>query len=448
MAQPAITYRDHIRASLWLGVPLIGSHLAQVAITLTDTIMLGRYDVSSLAAVTIAGSMFFTAFLVGAGFGQAVTPLVAEAVEAGDDTQVRRFTRMGLWLSTIYGVIVMIPFFWTEDILLAIGQTPEVASLGHDYLLIAIWGLIPALWVMTLKSYLAALEHTGIILWATVATAILNVFLNYVLIFGHFGAPELGVKGAAIASVIMQVLTVLILFGYGLQKLPQYALLKNVWKSDVVAMVRVYRLGWPIGTTSFLETGLFFGCTMMMGWIGTVELAAHGIALQSATLVFVIHVALSQTATVRAGRAFGRKDRLGLHRGAITVTGLSVAVVVLTAPFFLIVPDLLVSIFISPDETQKEAVRAVGVLLLAFAAAFQFMDAMQVIALGLLRGLQDTRIPMVMAAVSYWLIGLPVSYIVAFPLGYGPGGIWVGLVVGLLVAAILLMRRFFASQHI
>lgn len=447
MTQPALTYPDHIRACLWLGLPLIGSNLAQFAITLTDTIMLGWYDVTALAAATIAGSLFFTVFLVGAGFGQAVTPLVAEAAEAGDEAQVRRFTRMGLWLSTFYGVIVMIPFYWSEDILLALGQTPEVASLGRDYLSIAIWGLIPALWVMTLKSYLAALEHTGVILWATVVTAILNAVLNYALIFGNFGAPELGIKGAAIASIVMQFATVVILLGYGMRVLPQYELLKNIWRSDGQALARVFNLGWPISATSFLETGLFFASTTMMGWIGTIELAAHGIALQLASLVFIVHVALSQAATVRAGRAFGRGDPLGLRRGAVTITGLSLAVVLITTPFFLILPEFLVSVFISPQEAEKAAVIAIGAGLLAFAAAFQLMDAMQVIALGILRGLQDTRIPMVMAGISYWLIGLPISYVLAFPLDLGPAGIWIGLVVGLLVAAILLMWRFWTGGY-
>jgi len=404
--------------------------------------MLGRYDITALAAATLAGTCFFVVFIVGSGFGIAISPLVAEAAEQGDETSVRRVTRMGLWLTSVYGLIIMVPFIWTEELLLISGQTPEVAANGQAYLHIAILGLIPALLVMALKSFLAALERTSIILWATIGTALLNFVLNYALIFGNFGAPELGIRGAAIASVFVHVLSGLILLLYALRQLPQYDLLRNIWKPDRGAMARVFKLGLPIGITSLLEAGLFSASTIMMGWIGTIELAAHGIALQWASLLFVVHVALSQAATVRAGRAMGRRDDIGLRRGAWVMTGLSLAVVVIGMLLFFLIPQTLVSAFITPDEAAREQVLAVGVTLLAFAALFQLMDAMQVIALGLLRGLQDTSVPMVMAGISYWVIALPVSYVLAFPLGYGAEGLWTGLVVGLLVAAVLLMWRF------
>lgn len=447
MTARSLTFKDHLKANLKLGAPLVASNLAQFAIHITDSIMLGWYNVTALAAATIAGSCFFIAFIVGSGFGQAVTPLVAEAAEAGDETQVRRITRMGLWLSVIYGIVMMLPFFWSEDLLLAIGQTPEVSAMGHQYLVIAIFGLVPALLVMALKSYLAALEHTGVIFWATLATAVANAILNYALIFGNFGAPELGIRGAAIASVAMHSLTVVILLGYGLRVLPQYELLRNVLKPDPSVLARVFQLGWPIGITAFLEAGLFTASAIMMGWIGTIELAAHGIAIQLASLVFVIHVALSQAATVRAGRALGRKDHAGLQLGAVAVILLSFIVVLMTTVLFLTIPEALISIFISPSEVEREAVIGIGVTLLALAALFQLVDAAQVIFLGLLRGLQDTRVPMIMAAISYWVIGLPISYLLAFPFGFGPPGLWIGLVVGLLVAAILLGQRFWAMQR-
>ena len=442
MTTQPLSYAGHFRASIKLGAPLVASNLAMFAIHLTDSIMLGWYDVVALAAATIAGSLFFVAFIVGSGFGQAVTPLVATAAEQESDQQVRRATRMGIWLSIIYGVIFTVPFFWTEAILIGIGQTPEVSAYGDDYLRIAIFGLVPALLVMVLKSFLAALEHTAVILWTTIITAIANAGLNYVLIFGNFGAPELGIKGAAIASVAMHTLTLILLMGYSLKVLPQFELLRNFFKPDPDAMGRVFQLGWPIGITALLEAGLFTASSIMMGWIGTIELAAHGIAIQLASLLFVIHVALAQAGTVRAGRAMGRSDSLGLKRGAVAVTVLSLIVVALTMPLFIFVPEPLVAIFIAPDETEKEAVLRIGAMLLAFAAVFQLMDAMQVIALGLLRGLQDTKVPMVFAAVSYWMVGLPMSYILAFPIGYGPAGLWAGLVIGLLVAAVLLMSRF------
>ena len=305
METPAATPQAHTWAVLKLGMPLILSNVAQFAIHMTDTLMLGWYSVTALAAATIAGTMFFLIFIVGSGFGQAITPLVAAAAEAGDTRMVRRATRMGCWLSVLYGCVMVGPFIWSEAILLAIGQDPEVAALAQDYLRIAGLGIVPALLVMALKSFLAGLERTGIILWSTLGTAVLNGFVNYALIFGNWGAPELGIRGAAISSLLLTTLNVLVLIAYALWKTPQYRLLQNVLSPDAEIMGRVYRLGWPIGLTALAEGGLFSATSVMMGWLGAVALAAHGIALQVAGMTFMIHIGLSQAATVRAGRALG-----------------------------------------------------------------------------------------------------------------------------------------------
>ncbi len=446
MEPVAQTYQDHSRAIWKLGMPLILSNLAQFAIHITDTVMLGWYEVKALAASTIASTLFFVIFIVGAGFAQAVTPLVAAAAEANDDVQVRRVTRMGLWLSIFYGLAVTIPFFWAEEILIAIGQDPDVARLAHIYLQIVIWQMVPALLVMTLKSFLAAMEHTAIILWATIGTAVLNGFVNYALIFGNWGMPELGIQGAAIASLTVTVATVVILVIYILRTLPQFQLFKNFWRSDTEILKRVYLLGWPIGLTSLAEGGLFAASAVMMGWIGAIELAAHGIAIQLASLTFMVHIGFSQAATVRAGRALGRRDEAALRRGGITAIGMSALYAVVTSLIFLSMPETLVSLFIDPNEPERVTLLQIGATLVMVAALFQLVDGLQVLAIGLLRGVQDTTVPMVMATISYWLIGLPVSYILAFPLGYGAVGLWLGLVIGLAVAAALLLWRFWARS--
>lgn len=440
------TFAAHRSAILKLGLPLIASNMAQFAIHMTDTIMLGWYDVTALAAVTLASSLFFVTFIVGAGFAFAVTPIVAAAAEAKDEVQVRRVTRMGLWLSVIYGFIFTLPFFWAEPILIAIGQEPQVAADAQTYLHIIAWQMVPALLVMTLKSYLTALEHTVVILWSTIGTAVLNGVINYALIFGNWGAPELGIQGAAIASVAVTIGNVIVFVAYGLIKLPQYKLMQNVWKSDWVIFWRVFRLGWPIGLTSLAEGGLFTASAIMMGWIGTIELAAHGIAIQLASLTFMVHIGFSQAATVRAGRALGRRDEPNLRRGAVMAIGMSALVAFVTVAIFLAIPETLISAFIDPNEPEKDMLLSVGVALLAMAALFQVVDALQVMALGLLRGVQDTAVPMVIATISYWAIGLPVSYLLAFTLGIGPIGLWLGLVVGLTFAAVLMLWRFWTHS--
>lgn len=446
MQPVAQTYQDHSRAIWKLGMPLILSNLAQFAIHITDTVMLGWYDVTALAASTIASTLFFVIFIVGAGCAQAVAPLVASAAEQGDEVQVRRVTRMGLWLSIIYGLIVTIPFFWAEEILIAIGQDAEVSRLAHIYLQIVIWQMIPALIVMTFKSFLAALEHTAIILWATIGTAVLNVFINYALIFGNWGMPELGIMGAAIASLSVTLITVLLLVIYILRVLPQFELFKNFWRSDGAILRRVFMLGWPIGATSLAEGGLFSASAIMVGWIGPIELAAHGIAIQLASLTFMVHIGFSQAATVRAGRALGRRDELSLRRGGMTAIGLSAIYAVATSLIFLAMPETLVSLFIDPNEPERANLLRIGASLVMVAALFQLVDGLQVLALGLLRGVQDTAVPMVMAVISYWVIGLPVSYLLAFTLGFGAVGLWLGLVIGLAIAAALLLWRFWGRS--
>ena len=436
------TYSEHRRAIWMLGGPLIASQVAQFLIHMTDTIMLGWYDVTALAAVTLGSTMYFVTFIVGAGFAFAVTPMVAAAAEADDEVQVRRVTRMGLWLSIAYGLLFTLPFMWSEQILLAIGQDAVVAAMAHDYLVIAAWQMVPALMAMTLKSYLAALEYTAIILWATLGTALMNVVVNYALIFGNFGAPEMGIQGAAIASLFVTFATVVILVLYGLRKLPQYKILQNVWKPDGEILRRVFQLGWPIGLTSLAEGGLFTASAIMMGWIGPIELAAHGIAIQLASLTFMVHLGFSQAATIRAGRALGRGDEINLRRGAKMAIGMSTVFAIATMAVFLLIPEPLIAVFIDPNEPEKAALLRIGISLLAMAGLFQVVDAVQVLALGLLRGVQDTAVPMVIATISYWVVGLPVSYLLAFTLGMGGVGIWLGLVVGLSVAAVLMMWRF------
>lgn len=444
LSQPisSMTFSGHARAITILGLPLVGGHVAQFAIGLTDTIMLGWYGAEALAAITLAGSYFFSLFLLGSGFAFAVMPLVAAAAGAGEDQQIRRTTRMGLWLSLIYSVLAMPLLWWSEPVLLALGQKEQTAVLAAQYLRIAGWGLFPALLVMALKSYLAALERTQIVLWITLLAAAVNAVVNYMLIFGNWGAPEMGLAGAAIASVVTQLVSLIAVLAYALWVLPEHELLKNFWRPDPEVFSRVLRLGLPIGLTNLSETSLFAASAMMMGWLGTAPLAAHGIAVSLAGLTFMVHLGLSNGSTIRAGNALGRKDPEHLARGAKVATVMSLAMSLVAIAAFLLIPEQLMSLFLAEDDPQKPQILAIGVGLLVMAAMFQMVDGLQAIALGVLRGVQDTAAPMLIAALSYWGLGIPCSYVFGFVLGYGGVGVWVGLVTGLGCAAVLLMWRF------
>ena len=439
-----MTPKAHARATLVLGLPLIGSHLAQMLLHVTDTVMMGWYGVTELAAVVIASSSFFVIFILGAGFAQAVMPMVASAIGRGDEVQVRRDTRMGLWLSIAFGVLTYPLFWWSGPLLLGLGQNPDVAALGQDFLRIAGLGMIPALLVMVLKSYLAALERTQVVLWVTLAGVGVNVAFGWTLIFGNWGKPELGVRGAAIASVAVQGMTAWALAVYAgwLPELRRFRLFQRFWRPDWHALGQVFRLGMPIGLTSLAEGGMFQASALMMGWIGTVELASHGIALQAAALTFMVHLGLSNATTVRTALAAGAGDRAGLRRGGKVAIALSMGFAAVTVTAFLVLPRPIISLFLDGDNPESAQILAYGTALLAVAALFQVVDALQVMALGLLRGVKDTRAPMWIAVLSYWIVGIPTSYLLAFKAGYGGVGLWLGLVVGLSVAAVLLMVRF------
>ncbi|SLN57269.1 Multidrug resistance protein MdtK [Falsiruegeria litorea R37] len=441
-----MTYGGHARAIAILGLPLVGGHLAQFAIGLTDTVMLGWYGVEELAAVTLAGSYFFILFMLGGGLAMAIMPLVAASDAQGDDTSIRRVTRMGLWQTVMFGVLAMGMLWWSEPILLLLGQKPDVASLAAEYLRVAGWGIFPALWVMVLKSYLAGLERTQIVLWITVLAAVVNAIGNYALIFGNWGAPELGIIGAGIASVLTQLVSLVAVIIYALKVLPQHALFQRFWRPDWEMFGRVFKIGVPIGLTNLSEVSMFGASAMMMGWLGTVPLAAHGIAVQLASATFMVHLGLSNAATIRAGNAYGRQDRPHMAKGTVVVTVISLAVSAISMVVFLTCAEPLIGLFVESDEPDLAQILAIGTGLLGMAALFQLVDGVQAIALGVLRGVQDTAVPMVMAALSYWAVGIPASYVFGFMFGLEGIGVWLGLVLGLACAAVLLMARFWGRS--
>ncbi|MDA7964241.1 MATE family efflux transporter, partial [Ruegeria sp.] len=264
----------------------------------------------------------------------------------------------------------------------------------------------------------------------------------YALIFGNWGAPELGVTGAAIASVVTQLVSLVAVVIYAVRAEPEHRLFQRFWRPDWEMLLRVLRLGVPIGLTTLAEVTLFAASTVLMGWLGQVPLAAHGIAMNLTSATFMVHIGLSNVATIRAGNALGRRDRAHLEKGAIAVTVMSLVTSVLTIILFLTCAEPLISLFMEPDDPQRGQILAIGTGLLAVAALFQLVDGAQVIALGLLRGLQDAKVPMMIAALSYWVVGVPASYFFGFVQGMEGIGVWLGLVLGLACAGVLLLARF------
>jgi len=439
----ALPWQGHLAAVLRLGLPLVGSHLAQIAIGVTDTVMLGWYGVGALAAGSLGASIFNLLLIVGSGFALAVMPLAAGAAARGDDADLRGVAGAGLGLSVAFAVAVL-PVTYFSATLLFGGQDAEVAANAQRYLRVAAWGLFPALGAMVLRSTLSALERTRVILAVTLGAAALNVGVNWLLIFGNLGAPELGLEGAAWATIAAHSASLLGLAIY----------IRRVREGNLASVVptlrrlegqhlgQVLRLGWPIGVTMLAEAGLFSASAIMVGFFGETVLAAHGIAMQLGAATFMVHLGLSQVATVRAGRAIGAGDPVGLRRGAAVVAACSAAFSVLAISAFILIPEALISLFLSPGDARAAEILPIGVSLLLAAALFQFADGAQVVALGLLRGLQDTKVPMILAAVIYWCVAAPASYFFGFRTGLEGQGVWFGLVIGLGLAALALSIRF------
>ncbi len=435
----------HFRATFTLGVPLIGAQLAQLGIHTTDVVILGRLGAAHLAAIVLASQFFFTIFILGSGFANAVMPMVAQAYGRGDAVSVRRSVRMGMWVVLIYAALMIPVFYNVEGILLYAGQKPEVAALAGSYLKIAQWGMAPALLFMTLRGLVSAHGRAGVVLYVTIVILSVNAFFAYALVLGHFGFPALGIEGAAIVSVGVNVLSFVLLTAY-IQLRPElrrYELFVRFWRPDWPAFREVVQLGLPIGFTMLAEVTLFTGASLLMGNIGTLELAAHGIALQLASIAFMIPLGLAQAGTVRVGVAHGRGDRLGVVRASWAVLAVAAAIAVGGGILFALAPTTLASIFLDTAGKDSAAVLAIAGPFVVIAGIFQLVDGLQAIAAGLLRGLKDTRIPMILALISYWPIGFLCAWFFAFPAGFGGVGVWFGFVSGLAAAAILLNWRFY-----
>lgn len=449
-AIPHKTFKQHMYASVKLGVPLVLMQVTFMLINVTDTIMLGWLGVKELAAGTLAFQLIFVVLIFGLGISSALMPLVSSAVGRDDLQAVRRSVRMALWVLSMTVMLLMIPLLFGEQILIALGQDPELSALAQTYIVIAQWSLVPAFLLTGLRNFLASLEHTRAILIITVLMALLNAALNYILIFGNFGAPRLEMQGAGIATVIVNVfgfVFIALYVRYSTFCRP-YEIFKRLWKPEWSAFREIIKIGLPISLMIFFEAGLFSAAALMIGWIGAIELAAHGIAIQLASLSYMIPLGLSQVSAVRVANAVGRGDNAGVGLAANAVMILSLGFACVSALIFLIIPEALIDFFLIEEESDSSAVIAYAVPMLVMAAAFQIFDAIQVSSAGNLRGLKDAKVPMIIAAICYWPIGLISGYILAFPLGYGGTGVWGGLVIGLAVASVWLTWRFMNRERL
>tara|TARA_R110000868_G_scaffold4752_26_gene29604 strand:+ start:10708 stop:12123 length:1416 start_codon:yes stop_codon:yes gene_type:complete len=440
----ASTWAAELRATFTLAWPLVIAQLAQNALTTTDVIMTGWLGPEFLAAGTLA-STFLMPFLVGGmGIVGAVAPLVAQARGARDIKAVRRVVRQGMWASIVIAAL-LVPILWQiKPIFAALGQNPDTTLMAEQYIQIGVWMLFPALAIIALRSLLSAFDSTRIILLITIGGVLFNALVNYALIFGNFGFPRLELRGSAVATVLTNLLMFGLMLTYVLRhrRFKRFNIMIRFWKPDWPRFREIFRIGTPIGLTVLSEVGLFTAAALLMGLLGTDEIAAHAVALQCASMAFMVPLGLGTAATVRVGVAYGRKDAEGVRKAGWTAFALGTGFMTLTCILFLTAGPLIVSWFLDPRSPANANALGLAATFLVVAGFFQIVDGAQVVAAHALRGLSDTKVPMIMAIIGYWFIGLPIAYVLGLVLDWRGVGIWLGLAAGLGIVAVVLVARF------
>ena len=427
--------------TLKLAVPLALTQLGQIAMMTTDLAFIGRLGDGAVAAAALAHTIFFVSFTVGMGLVSAVSPLAAQAYGARDPHRVRRSLRVGLWAAFLISLAVMALPFWGKQILLALGQSPAAARLAQQYLFGLVWSILPALWFMAIRGFMSAINRPEPILWITLAAIPANALLVYLLLYGEWGLPRLELFGAGLATSMVNFGMFLAGLWFAARRRPfrKYHVLGHIWRIDWPLMRQLVVLGAPISISFLLEYGLFGAAGLLMGLISTTALAAHQIALQIAAILFMVPFGIGMAATVRVGHAVGRRDAAAVRRAGFIATGLGIGFMSAMTLVVMLGRFAIAQIFLG--EGVGAAAELTATLLLV-GATFFIADGIQTIASGSLRGMNDTRVPLLFATVSYWLIGFTLACGLGFWTPLGAVGVWIGLSCGTVVYAALLLWRF------
>ena len=453
--QSAFTRKDWLgefRATVALGWPLVLTNLAQIALTTTDVIVLGRVGPAALAAATLGVNLYLAILIFGIGVVTATSPMMANALgrKLHSVRDVRRTFRQGLWTAVMIAVPSWILLWHAEAILILFDQEPELAAAAQSFVHELQWGLLPALGYIVLRSFVAALERPIWALMVTGTAIAFNIAANWVLVFGHLGFPALGLRGSGMATALSNLflfvgLALVVTFG---KKFRRYRLFGRWWRADWPRLATLWRIGLPIGTALAFEITVFNAAVFLMGQFGTAAIAAHAIAIQIASVSFMVPMGLAQAATVRVGRAFGAGDIAGVTRAGWAAFALAIIFMASTSVLLIAAPQVLIAAFIDIADPANAPVIALAISFLACAAVFQIADGAQVVGAGMLRGLNDTRVPMIYAGLGYWGFGMSLSLLFAFKLGFGGVGIWIGLASGLVVVSIAMIRRWVRRERL
>ncbi len=452
ISRKSLQWPVEMRATMKLAWPLVLTNVSQMALHTTDVILMGWLGPGALASGALGTSLNFAFLIFGIGLVTATSPMIA--IELGrrrhSVRDVRRSVRQGMWAAVAISIPIWVVLWQGEAIFGLLGQDPDVAREGARYLRTLQWGILPFLIYVVLRNFVAALERPMYALWVAAAAIVINALLVWTLMFGRFGLPALGLPGAGIGTTVTNLLMAV---GLGVllsidRRFRRYHLFGRFWRPDWQRFRELWRIGLPIAVTLLSEVTIFSAAAFLMGIIGADQLAAHAIAIQVASLVFMVPLGLGMAATVRVGLALGRGDPGGITRAGWSAFALAIVYASGTALILIVAGRQIVGVFLDLGEPAHRRVVDLAILYLAFAALFQLVDAGQAAAIGLLRGLNDTKVPMIIAAIGYWGIGTPVSVILAFWVGWEGVGIWTGLAVGLAAVAVMLSVRWLRRERL
>jgi MATE family multidrug resistance protein len=439
-----LSLRTEIKDSLRLSIPLAGAQISQAATGFVDTVMMGWLGQETLAGGGLAAITFTTLLVTATGIVLGASPLVAEAFGAGSHGRIQKLMGHGIWISVLVSLPVMMILGNMHLLMGYLGQTAATISIFKTFLGITLWGFLPALLFALLKSVISSLSHPQPIMGIVVFGTLFNAIANYILGFGKFGFPALGVVGIAWASAISQWLILMIAIAYILlePELRTYRLFSKLNQLELKTLVDLMAIGIPISISFALEIGLFTSTTYLMGALGTEVLAAHQMVFQTIALIFMVPLGMSFATTIRVGQWLGQHNWQGIQQSAYVGMGLGGIFMVGMAIALSIFPRQVFSLYLDVNNSDNLPAISLATSMMAIAALSQILDGVQTNIAGALRGLQDTRIPMVISFVAFWGVGLSSGYILGFWLGWGGVGLWIGQLLGVATAAVLFLWRW------
>ncbi len=433
------SYLSHIKQNFKLAYPVMIGHLGHVAVGLADSVMSGQLGTVELAACSLANSIFFVFFTFGMGASYAMTPLVASANGQNNPKLISSWLKHGTLIYIVLGGVLIIPFY--GDFIIPLLNSPaEVASAARPYLMVLASSIFPLMLFQAFRQFAEGLSQTKQAMYITLACNGLNILLNYILMFGKLGMPEMGLVGAGVATLISRIFMGIAMFVY-IRYHKQYAVYWQYWTKiswQKSYAKKLLSIGIPTGVQFVFEVGAFGFATVMMGWISKEALAAHQIALNLASMSFVLSMGISAAATIRVGNHQGSGKLAELQRTGFASMLLGLVIMSISAGIFIMGRTYLPSLYV--DDPM---VIPIAAQMLIIAGLFQLSDGIQVISMGALRGMTDVKVPTAIAFLAYWAVGLPFGYVLGFVFGYGANGIWVGLLTGLTFAACALFGRFY-----